>query len=168
MVPTSRKLDSSQAAACDPLPASMMMRVCVLSHSEVKSLSRVQLFVTPWTVAFQAPLSMGFSRQQTGMGCHFLLQGIFPTQGSNPCLLCLLHWQAGSLPGHHLGNPKCQSKGANSITLPPCRVRWAECSPCPQDIHTITPGTCEEFILHGKSDFAAVIKVTEFKTGRLS
>ena len=34
----------------------------------------------------------------TGVGCHFLLQGIFPTQGSNPHLLCLLHWQAGSLP----------------------------------------------------------------------
>ena len=32
------------------------------------------------------------------VGCHFLLQGIFPTQGSNPRLLCLLHWQAGSLP----------------------------------------------------------------------
>ena len=32
------------------------------------------------------------------MGCHFLPQGIFPTQGSNLCLLCLLHWQAGSLP----------------------------------------------------------------------
>ena len=28
------------------------------------------------------------------MGCHFLLQGIFPTQGLNSCLLCLLHWQA--------------------------------------------------------------------------
>ena len=32
--------------------------------SEVKSLSYVQLFVTPWTVAYQAPLLMGFSRQQ--------------------------------------------------------------------------------------------------------
>ena len=32
------------------------------------------------------------------MGCHALLQGIFPTQGSNPCLLHLLNWQAGSLP----------------------------------------------------------------------
>ena len=30
--------------------------------------------------------------------CHALLQGIFPTQGLNPCLLCLLHWQVGSLP----------------------------------------------------------------------
>ena len=32
------------------------------------------------------------------MGCHALLQGIFPTQGSNQHLLCLLYWQAGSLP----------------------------------------------------------------------
>ena len=32
-----------------------------------------------------------------GVGCHFLLQGIFLTQGSNPHHLCLLHWQAGSL-----------------------------------------------------------------------
>ena len=36
--------------------------------------------------------------KNAGGGCHALLQGIFPTQGSNPCLLCLLHWQAGSLP----------------------------------------------------------------------
>ena len=32
------------------------------------------------------------------MGSHFLFQKIFPTQGSDPGLLCLLHWQAGSLP----------------------------------------------------------------------
>ena len=36
--------------------------------------------------------------KNTGVGCHALLQGIFQTQGSNPSLLCLLHWQAGSLP----------------------------------------------------------------------
>ena len=36
--------------------------------------------------------------KNTGAGCHFLLQGIFPTQGSNLRLLHLLHWQAGSLP----------------------------------------------------------------------
>ena len=53
---------------------------------KVKSLSCVRLFATPWTVAHQAPLSMGFSRQDTGVGCHFLLQEIFPTQGSNPGL----------------------------------------------------------------------------------
>ena len=53
----------------------------------VQSLSHVRLFVTPWTAAHQAPLSMGFSRQEYGVGCLFLLQGIFPTQGSNPHLL---------------------------------------------------------------------------------
>ena len=52
----------------------------------VKSLSRVWLFATPWTVAYQAPPSMEFFRQDSGMGFHFLLQGIFPTQGSNPGL----------------------------------------------------------------------------------
>ena len=48
------------------------------------TLSRVRLFVTPWTVAPQAPLPMEFSRQDTGMG---FLQGIFLTQGSNQGLL---------------------------------------------------------------------------------
>ena len=48
-------------------------------------------FVTPWTVARQAPLSMGFPRQEYGVGCHALFQGIFLTQGSNPRLLRLLH-----------------------------------------------------------------------------
>ena len=47
---------------------------CALSR-----FSCVQIFVALWAVAST-------------------LQGIFPTQGSNPCLLCLLHWQVGSLP----------------------------------------------------------------------
>ena len=41
----------------------------------------------------------------TGVGCHFLLRGIFPAQGLNPCLLCLLHWQAVLYHQHHLGSP---------------------------------------------------------------
>ena len=36
--------------------------------------------------------------KNTGVGCHALLQGIFPTQGLNPGLVCLLCWEAGSLP----------------------------------------------------------------------
>ena len=52
----------------------------------VKSLSHVQLFATLWTVAYQTPLSMGFSRQDTGVGCHFLLLEIFLTQGLKPAL----------------------------------------------------------------------------------
>ena len=38
-----------------------------------------------------------FPGKNTGLGCHFLLQGIFPIQGLNPYLLCLLYWQADSL-----------------------------------------------------------------------
>ena len=43
--------------------------------------------------------------KNTGVGCHALFQGIFPIQGSNPCLLCLLLWQAGSLPLASSGKP---------------------------------------------------------------
>ena len=42
-------------------------------------------------VAHQAPLSTGFLGKNTEVDCHYLLQGIFLTQGSNPCFLCLLH-----------------------------------------------------------------------------
>ena len=41
----------------------------------------------------------------TGVGCHFLLLGVFPTQGSYPCLLHLLNWQAHSSPLWYLGSP---------------------------------------------------------------
>ena len=44
------------------------------------------------------------------MGCYFLFQGIFPTQRLNPCLLHLLHCQAGSLPLSHLGSRKEYTK----------------------------------------------------------
>ena len=43
--------------------------------------------------------------KNTGVGCHFLLQGIFLTQGSNPGLLCLLQWQVGSLAPVAPGEP---------------------------------------------------------------
>ena len=55
-----------------------MLHVCALS-----CFSRVQLFVTLWTAARQAPLPMGFSGKNTGVGCHALLQGIFLTQELN-------------------------------------------------------------------------------------
>ena len=45
-----------------------------------------------WTVTCEAPLSMELFSQEY-WSCRFLLQGIFPTQGSKPCLLSLLHWQ---------------------------------------------------------------------------
>ena len=60
---------------------------CVLSHS-------VQLFATPEIVQPTRLLCLwDFPGKNTGVGCHFLLQGIFPTQASNPHLLHLLHWR---------------------------------------------------------------------------
>ena len=50
----------------------------------VKSLSRVRLFVTPWTVAHQAPQSMGFSRQQYWSGLPFPSPGDLPDPGIEP------------------------------------------------------------------------------------
>ena len=63
-----------------------------LSHVQLCGLQPIRFFC-PWD----------FPGKNRGVGCHFLLQGIFPTQGSNPHLLYLLHWQAGSLPLRHLG-----------------------------------------------------------------
>ena len=63
-------------------PPWSVFQTCMLSH--------VWLFVTPRTVAHQAPLSMVCSRQEYWSWLPFLLQGIFPAQGPNACLL---HWQ---------------------------------------------------------------------------
>ena len=57
-------------------------------------------FEAPWIVTSQAPLSMGFPGN-TEVGCYFLLQGLFPTQESKPCLL---HWQADPLLLSYLGS----------------------------------------------------------------
>ena len=52
-------------------------------------LSHVPLFVTPWTVAWQAPLSMGFSRQKHWSGLPFLPPGDLPDPGIEPTLLSI-------------------------------------------------------------------------------
>ena len=51
---------------------------------KVKLLSRVRLFATPWTVAYQAPLSMGFSRQEYWSGLPFPSPGDLPNLGIEP------------------------------------------------------------------------------------
>ena len=60
-------------------------------------------FVTPWTVACQAPHPWDFSGKNIGVGCHSLLRGILPTQGSNPglpyCRRILYHLS-------HKGSPR--------------------------------------------------------------
>ena len=55
-----------------------------LINSEVKLLSRVQLFVIPWTAAFQAPPSVGFSRQEYWNGLPFPSAGDLPDSGIEP------------------------------------------------------------------------------------
>ena len=52
----------------------------------IQPFSPVRFFVTPWTVACQALLSMGFPRQECWLGCHLLPQGTLLTQGLNLCL----------------------------------------------------------------------------------
>ena len=59
-------------------------------------------FEVPWTVTRQAPLSMGFSRQEYWSGLPFPSPGVLPDQRIKPMSLS---WQAGSLPLSHLGNP---------------------------------------------------------------
>ena len=69
----------------------------------VKSLSRVRLFVTPWTVAHQAPPSMGFSREEYWSGLPFPSPGDLPNPGIEPRSPAL---QAVALPSEPPGKPK--------------------------------------------------------------
>ena len=58
-----------------------MVRYCRKRKAKVKLLSRVRLFVTPWTVAYQAPPSVGFSRQEYWSGLPFPSPGDLPDPG---------------------------------------------------------------------------------------
>ena len=81
--------------------SSICLLACVLSC--------VQLFMTPWTVAHQALLSRGFSRQEYWSGLPFTTPRDLPNPGIelvSPASLNishLLHWQVDPLPLHHLG-----------------------------------------------------------------
>ena len=66
------------------------------------SLSHVQLFVTPWTMARQAPLSMGFSRQEYRSGLPFLPPEDLPDPGIEPSSPAL---RVDSLPTEPSGKP---------------------------------------------------------------
>ena len=77
------------------------LQCCANLYCTWKLLLYIQACTSPCSFVHgidQVPLSMGFSRQEYWSGCHALPQGLFLTQRSNSCLLCLLHWQAGSLP----------------------------------------------------------------------
>ena len=77
-----------------------MWYACILSH-----FSNVQLCATLWTVAPQAHLSMGFSRQEYWNGLPCPPPEDLPNPGIKPTSLCILHWQEGSLPLMSPGKP---------------------------------------------------------------
>ena len=67
--------------------AATLLFTILISKVKVKSLSRARLFTSPWIIACTRLLRpWDFQGRSTGVGCHFLLQGIFPTQGLNPGL----------------------------------------------------------------------------------
>ena len=70
-------------------------------------LSHVQLFVTPWTVACQAPLSMGLSQQEYWSGLPFTSPGDLPNPGSKQEYPAM---QANSLPSEPPGKPSSGTK----------------------------------------------------------
>ena len=78
-----------------------------LCENKVKSLSRVRLFVTPWTVAYQPPPSMGFSRQECWSGLPFPSPGDLLDPGIEPRSPTL---QADTLPSEPPGKPQGKNK----------------------------------------------------------
>ena len=70
------------------------VRVCARAQTRAQWLNPVLLFATPWIDCSPDRLLYPWDLpgKNTGVGCHFLLQGIFPTQGSNASLLqCFSH-----------------------------------------------------------------------------
>ena len=108
---------------------------CRRKRRKVKLLSHVWLFVTPWTVAHQAPLSVGFSRQEYWSGLPFPSPGIFLTQGSNPglphcrqMLYCLSHRASSSMTqvqSLDQDDPLEKEKATHSSVLA-WRIPWTE------------------------------------------
>ena len=94
--------------AVSPSPPHMLVahpigRATVCSQKPVV-LSRVRPSATPWTVAHQAPLSTGLSRQEYWSGLPLPSPGELSHPGSNQGLWHLLRWRAGSFPLRHLGS----------------------------------------------------------------
>ena len=87
---------------------------------KVKSLSPVQLFVTPWTVAYQLLPPWDSPGKSTGVGCHFLLQGIFLTQGSNSDLP---HSRHTLEPLSHQGSPSLSTRDPPLSTRDPPQTK---------------------------------------------
>ena len=134
--------------ACTSIESFVMHMMCVCVCACVHSVMSDSLqthglqparLLCPWD----------FPGKNTGVGCHFLLYGVFPTQELNLCCLQLLHWQADPVPLCHLGSPKayelqgisascdcgCVAGPLHLSTLPPvgqeCSHKCERISPLP-------------------------------------
>ena len=123
-----------------PLAPSLLLGQNLYSRYSTKNacvhaqlLSHVQLCVTPWTVAHQPPLSLGFSRQEYWSGLPCPPPGDLPNSG----ILCFLHWQADSLPLATPGEPIHAGCGG-SKKLP---MNWRQSDPDAQEAEDVAaPG----------------------------
>ena len=88
---------------CPLVPLLFFFFFCLNKSISKFSCVCAQSCPTSKTIAHQVPLSIRFPRQKYWNGLPFPSPGIFPTQGSNPHLLHLLHWQADSLLLSHQG-----------------------------------------------------------------
>ena len=90
-----------------------------------------------------------FPGKNTGMGCHFLPQGIFPTQGLKPCLFPLLHSQLGSLPlvatWEALYKHSVQFSLVAQLCLTLCDPM--DCSPPGSSVHGISQARTLEWVV---------------------
>ena len=100
---------ASRRLVCIPFHPLCVLSCLVVSNSLRPHGLRSARFLCPWDASGKCP----------GIGCHFCLQGIFPTQGLNPHLL---HWQADSLPRGHLGSP------SHPLQLPKAHSHISNCS----------------------------------------
>ena len=92
-------------------------------------LSLVQLFVTLWAVAHQAPLSMEFSRQEYWNGLSFPPSGDLPNSGLNPSSLASPDWQADTLPTAPPGKPiRCMKSMLCMYILMKKKIRLLNCT----------------------------------------
>ena len=104
-VPQPRWTALTQTQSSDLSPAWSVPSFSLESCMYAQLLTCVRLFVTPWTVPHQAPLSMGCSRQEYWSGLPILSPGDLPNAGTKPAPLASRALQVGSSPLCHQGSP---------------------------------------------------------------
>ena len=146
----------------DSLPPHQSSPLGVLCVPACCRFSPVWFCAALWTVATRLLCPWDSPGKNAGAGCHALLQGIFPTQGSSPHLLHLLLWQASSLPEVPPGKPGC------SVGLDKCVMTCIHhqcitqsnleiCSPLPSHPFPLAPGNHWSFYCLHSSAFPSML-----------